>query len=120
MYNMAKQAQETDSSWYCQRLTVDDTGVVPSTYIDEERRNGMSEEMIQQEYYCSFDVGAIGAYYAREIEQARNDGRLTQLPVNRDIPVDMRFDLGVNDSFTISFSQPDGMFTNFINYYEDN
>tara|TARA_R110000751_G_scaffold292656_2_gene400025 strand:+ start:361 stop:462 length:102 start_codon:yes stop_codon:yes gene_type:complete len=24
----------------------------------------MTEEMIQQEYYVSFDVGAIGAYYA--------------------------------------------------------
>ena len=33
----------------------------------------MSEEMIQQEYYCSFDVGAIGSYYAREVEQARQD-----------------------------------------------
>jgi hypothetical protein len=33
----------------------------------------MSEEMIQQEYYVSFDVGAIGAYYAKEIEQARID-----------------------------------------------
>jgi hypothetical protein len=53
----------------------------------------MSEEMIQQEYYCSFDVGAIGAYYAREIEQARQDGRITQLPFNRDIPVDLYFDL---------------------------
>jgi hypothetical protein len=32
----------------------------------------------------------------------------------------MRFDLWVNDSFTISFSQSDWMFINFINYYEDN
>ena len=62
-------------------------------YIEQERHNGMSEEMIQQEYYCSFDVGAIGAYYAREVEQARQDGRITKLPINRDIPVNMRFDL---------------------------
>ena len=80
----------------------------------------MGEEMIQQEYYCSFDVGAIGAYYAREIEQARQDGRITQLPFNPDIPVDLYFDLGVNDNFTISWKQNDGQFFNFINYYEDN
>ena len=67
----------------------------------------MSEEMIQQEYFCSFDVGAIGAYYAREIEQARNDGRICKLPFNPDIPVDLYFDLGVNDNFTISFKQND-------------
>jgi hypothetical protein len=30
------------------------------------------------------------------------------------------FDLGVNDSFTISFKQNDGQFFNFVNYYEDN
>lgn len=120
MFNTAKELQEIDWSWFCQKLTVDDTWVVSKEYIEEERRNGMSEEMIQQEYYCSFDVGAIGSYYAREIEQARQDGRLTKLPINRDVPVNMRFDLWVNDNFTISFSQPDWLFTNFINYYEDN
>lgn len=116
MYNMAKDNPE----WYCQRLTVDDTWVVPKEYIEEERRNWMSEEMIQQEYYVSFDVGAIGAYYAKEIEQARNDGRICKLPVNPDVPVDLYFDLWVNDNFTISFKQNDWMFYNFINYYEDN
>jgi hypothetical protein len=45
--------------------------MVGKEYIDEERRNGMSEEMIMQEYYVSFDVGAIGSYYGREMEEAR-------------------------------------------------
>lgn len=120
MYNIANEAQERDGSWFCQKLTVNDTNVVSKEYIEEERRNGMSEEMIQQEYYCSFDVGAIGAYYAREIEQARHDGRIAKLPFNPDVPVDMYFDLGVNDNFTISFKQNDGLFYNFVNYYEDN
>jgi phage terminase large subunit len=86
---MAKENPE----WYYQMLKVSDTLVVSDEYIEEERRNGMSEEMIQQEYYVSFDVGAIGAYYAREIEQARQDGRITKLPFNPDIPVDLYFDL---------------------------
>lgn len=120
MFNTAKQLQEQDWSWFCQKLTVDDTWVVPKEYIEEERRNWMSEEMIQQEYYCSFDVGAIGAYYAREIEQARNDWRITKLPFNPDIPVDLYFDLGVNDNFTISWKQNNWLFFNFINYYEEN
>lgn len=80
----------------------------------------MTEELIQQEYYVSFDVGAIGSYYGKEMEEARDDGRICSLPINKDVPVDMFFDLGVNDSFTISFKQNDGMFYNFINYYEDN
>ncbi len=118
-YDMCMMA-ENNPEWYFQKLSVNDTGVVSTEYIEEERRNGMSEEMIQQEYFVSFDVGAIGAYYAREIEQARNDGRITKLPFNPDVPVDLYFDLGVNDNFTISFKQNDGQFFNFINYYEDN
>lgn len=79
----------------------------------------MSEEMIQQEYYVSFDVGAIGSYYAKEIENAREEERITSLPFNRDVPVDLYLDLGVNDSFTVSFKQNDGQFFNFVNYVEE-
>jgi hypothetical protein len=53
----------------------------------------MSEEMIQQEYYCSFDVGAIGSYYAEQINQARRENRITQLAFNPDIPINLYFDL---------------------------
>lgn len=115
MYNMAKE----DPSWFNQILTIADTGVVSEAYIEEERKQWMSEEMIQQEYYCSFDVGAIGSYYAEQINQARREDRITQLPFNPDVPVDLFFDLWVNDSFTISFEQRSGLFYNFVNYYED-
>ena len=114
--NMAKENPE----WFYQKLTIEDTGVISQEYIDQERADGMSEEMIQQEYYCSFDVGAIGSYYAEQIEQARNDNRIVSLPFNKDIPIDLYFDLGVNDAFTISFKQNDGLFFNFLNYYEEN
>ena len=120
MCNMAEESSKTDKVWYFQKLTVDDTWVVSKEYIEQERRNWMSEEMIQQEYYCSFDVGAIGAYYAREVEQARQDWRITKLPFHPDTPVDLYFDLGVNDNFTISWKQNDWEFYNFINYYEEN
>jgi hypothetical protein len=52
----------------------------------------MSEEMIQQEYYCNFEVGAIGSYYADLMTQARDEGRITQLPKNLS-QVDIYFDL---------------------------
>ena len=41
--------------WFCQILTVDDTkiaGILDK--IKDDRESGMSEDMIQQEYYCSF------------------------------------------------------------------
>lgn len=54
---MWNQAVE-NPNWFTQRLTVEDTKVVPKSYIDEERKMGMNEDMVAQEYYVSFDVGA--------------------------------------------------------------
>lgn len=45
-----------DPSWFCQLLTVDDTGVISHEDIEAERRAGMSDDMIAQEFYCSFTV----------------------------------------------------------------
>lgn len=40
--------------WFCQLLTVDDTKAIDQIEIQKERDSGMSEDMIQQEFYCSF------------------------------------------------------------------
>ena len=50
LYQMALNNPE----WFCQLLTIEDTGVVSNSDIDEERKAGMSEDMINQEFYCSF------------------------------------------------------------------
>lgn len=50
-YRLYKQAL-TNPNWFAQLLTVDDTGAVPPEMIEEDRMSGMSEPMIQQEYYC--------------------------------------------------------------------
>jgi hypothetical protein len=40
--------------WFAQILTADDTLAISRADIDAERRAGMGEDMIQQEFYCSF------------------------------------------------------------------
>ncbi|MCR9236174.1 MAG: hypothetical protein NXI17_05840 [Alphaproteobacteria bacterium] len=54
-YQMAVMAQK-NPEWFFERLTVDDTKVLTEAQIQEERDSGMSEEKIQQEYYCSFEA----------------------------------------------------------------
>lgn len=41
--------------------------------IDEERRDGMDEDLIQQEYFISFEASVKGAYYADQIREARKE-----------------------------------------------
>lgn len=51
LYNQAKAA-----GWFTELLTVDDTKAIPAEAVEEERRAGMSEAMIQQEFFCSFEA----------------------------------------------------------------
>ena len=40
--------------WFCQLLTTRETKAVSAEAVEVERKAGMSESMIQQEFYCSF------------------------------------------------------------------
>lgn len=54
-YNHAKELYDmavANDKWFCQMLTVDDTGVLTAEQLDEERKAGMSEEKMQQEFWC--------------------------------------------------------------------
>ena len=52
------QIAQKNPKWFCELLTIDDTGVLNESDIDAERAEGMSEQMIQQEYYCDFTVSS--------------------------------------------------------------
>jgi hypothetical protein len=79
----------------------------------------MSEEMIQQEYYCSFEGGERGAYYAKQLVQARADKRICKVPHVSGQEVHTFWDLGIDDSMTIWFMQQIGKEFRFIDYYEN-
>lgn len=53
MHGMAKMA-EKNPKWFYQYLTRDDTGRPSLQAIDDDRRGGMKEAKIEQEYYCSW------------------------------------------------------------------
>jgi hypothetical protein len=105
--------------WYTEMLTVKDTGVLKPENIERIRREGTSEETIQREYYCSFEASIEGAYYAKQMTQAYEQGRVGKVPFNPLAPVYTFWDLGFNDHNTIWFMQPSEMGYNFINCYSN-
>lgn len=115
LYEMAKDNPE----WFCQRLTIDDTGVLKDSDIEAERNAGMSEEMIQQEFYCSFEGVMFGAYFGKQIKAAEDDGRITRVPYESGIGVETWWDLGIRDSMAIWFTQTIGREVRVIDYYEN-
>lgn len=114
LYDLAK----SDDDWYCERLTVDDTGVISQEAIDKERRSGMSDEMIQQEFYCSFEGVQQGSYYGKEMQAAEDDNRITRVPHDPLLKVHTAWDLGVGDATAIWFIQQYGRELRVIDYYE--
>lgn len=115
IYEMAK----GNPDWFCQLLTVADTQVVSEADIQAEREAGMSEDFIQQEFYCSFTLGVEGSYYAQYMEEARDEGRIGNITWNKQARVFTAWDIGFGDSTAIIFYQIVGQEIHIIDYYEN-
>lgn len=112
--------------WFSELLTVNDTRrpdgtpVIDNDAIDEDRMAGMPEELVQQEYYCSFDASMVGAYYGQQMNKAAMDNRITKVPYDPAMEVHTAWDLGMDDSMSIWFFQQYGFEIRMIDYYEMN
>lgn len=116
MYDFLTKEMNAGKSAYTCKLTVDDTGgIVTPEDIEEERRRGKPEELIQQEYYCSFAGAIQGAYYADML----NNCPLGDYPYDERYPVHTMWDLGVSDTMAIWFVQFVDGTIRVIDYYEN-
>jgi hypothetical protein len=116
MYEFLTKEMEAGRPAFTCKLTVDDTGgIVTAEDIEEERRRGKPEELIQQEYYCSFAGALQGAYYADML----NNCPLGDYPYDERYPVHTMWDLGVSDSMAIWFVQFVEGTISVIDYYEN-
>lgn len=104
--------------WFSEKLTVAETGILSPEAVEAERRSGMSEALIQQEYYCSFEAANEGSYYGKLLEQAEQEGRVTAVPHQPELAVETWWDLGIGDSTAIWFVQRAGQELHLIDYYE--
>ncbi len=106
--NFERLQRKGDPIYFSQTLTVDDTGAVDPARIQEDRDSGMSEEKIQSEYYCSYDMAVEGSFYGPALRAMRDQGRITAVPYNPSFPVDTYWDIGVRDATAIWFAQKIG------------
>lgn len=116
LYEMAK----GNPMWFVSKLTVDDTHALTGQDIDEERKSGMSEDMIQQEFYCSFISATQGSIYWQEVDIAEKNGQFKDVPHDPRLLVYTVWDLGKNDTNCIGFYQSNGLTIRKINYLSGN
>lgn len=113
-----------EPTWLVERLKVTDTAredglpIITADDIEQERRTGMEEDLIQQEYYCSFQGGASGSYFGSQLDQAHKDGRVTSVAWEPSVPVVTAWDIGIGDRNAIWFAQLVGAEVRLIDYLE--
>jgi phage terminase large subunit len=121
-YDMHQMALEDPARWFVHVLTVDDTKIIPQDVLDQERReiiakNG-DDSIFLQEYYCSYTAAIMGAYYAKQYEQAEKEGRFTNVPYDPALKVHTVWDLGISDAMSVGFYQSAGLERRMIDYLE--
>lgn len=114
-------AEANPDDWFYSLKTVDDTKVVSRADIEKEMRDGMPEELVQQEFYCSFSAANVGAILGGRIEAAEREGRITQeqLWVEAGGPIIAACDIGFRDAAAFWFWQLDKTGANLIHYMEE-
>ena len=112
LYDMAL----NNDNWYVEKLGVDDTGLISVDEINRLRDEGVSEELIQQEYYCEFLEHVYGSYFSKIVSLRRKEGYIGEMNIDYNAPVDTFWDIG--QSTVVWMFQRQGEFVCAIDYIE--
>ena len=85
--------------------------------IDEDRKAGMPEHLIQQEYYSVITVQHERLYFSKEIQNIEENKHIISELILPNIPVYAFYDLGVNDSTGLILAQFDHLNNPVIIYF---
>jgi len=121
-YRMLR-AHVNDPGWVAEVVTAKDSGTLTQEQLDEELLDYMNEfgeedgrALFDQEYMCSPDAAIVGAYWAKMIRDAENEGRVTSVPYDPQSLVHTAWDLGMRDPTAIWMFQIVGREIRIINH----
>lgn len=116
LFQMAKKNQE----WWTYFTTVKDTKHISEEQIQKEIDSGeISWDLAQQEYYCSFQLGSVGAYYHEIINKLKLEGKVGFYPYDIALgPVITVWDLGLDNHCVVLFVQLSGSSVRIIECYD--
>jgi hypothetical protein len=104
--------------WFHQICTIEDTGIISLEQIEQLREEGRPEELIQQEYYCSFAGSILGAYYSKPMAELSRSGKIKSITYDSNYLVYTAWDIGIGDATAIWFFQEINEEIRLIDYEE--
>tara|TARA_R110002020_G_scaffold631_3_gene3190 strand:+ start:256 stop:1506 length:1251 start_codon:yes stop_codon:yes gene_type:complete len=114
LYDYANHQDE----WMAKTYKASDTQIISEVELNEAKHL-MPPEVYDAEFECSFDSAAIGSIYAKGLEIAEDEGRISKVPYELSVKVDTFWDLGMADKTAIWFVQQKGSAFHLIDYEED-
>lgn len=117
-YDLYERARQ-DDSFHVARYRASETGILDADELASARKM-MSPDEYEQEYECSWQAALKGAYFSAELDEARKatPPRIGKVPHQPSGLVDTWWDLGMDDSTAIWFTQDIGREIHAIDYYE--
>lgn len=120
-----------DDEWFAQVLPASGTDVFSADDLAREQEEltreygrAVGRQIYDQEYGCSFDEPVVGAIYAEQLRDAREEGRIGRVPYDPALPVHTWWDLGGSgaggDATAVWFVQKHRTEVRLIDYYESN
>lgn len=108
MYDLA----EGNERWFSEVSDIHRTGALSPEQLVESLDEyvalygeDLGRAQFEQEYLCSFNAAILGAFYAREMVNVRNDGRIRPVVPVPGQPVHTAWDIGVRDDTSIWWFQ---------------
>lgn len=91
------EAGKRDSNHYTLVLKASESGLVPQEDLDEIRAR-IGDDAYEQEMECNFNVARAGAIYSKEVNLAREEGRVIDCTVDNSQVVHTTWDLGAPEN----------------------
>jgi hypothetical protein len=109
-------AQRIPNEWFLLRLPASTSGLLPPSELAAAKAQ-LAEDQYLQEYECSFEAAILGAFYGTEMRQAQDQGRITRVPYDPNLPTYTAWDLGYRDDTAVWFYQPSRGEIRVIDYF---
>lgn len=119
-YDLVQQAEDQADTgeWMVAVRKASETGIIPKDELHAAKRQ-LTREQYLQEFECSWTASVRGAYYAREMEDLTEAGRITTITPPGDALVHTSWDLGIGDATAIVMWAIVGREVWILDYYEN-
>jgi phage terminase large subunit len=82
--------------------------IMTNAMVQALKDEGQDPFIVDQEYYCDWDVALAGSYWGEQMMKMQEQDRIGAFPHNPNRPVYVHMDIGFNDLTSITFSQEGG------------